>query len=100
MKIIIVSILALAAASASAQVHVHGYTKANGTYVAPHEKTAPNHTINDNYSTKGNVNPYTGKEGTVNPAPTYQAPPAPAAHQAPSHEPSYPQVVKPQPNKF
>lgn len=45
-------------------VHVKGYTKKDGTYVAPHERTAPNHTKNDNYSTKGNVNPYTGKEGT------------------------------------
>lgn len=45
-------------------VHVKGYTRKDGTYVAPHERTSPNHTKNDNYSTKGNVNPYTGKEGT------------------------------------
>lgn len=45
-------------------VHVKGYTRKDGTYVQPHERTAPNKTKNDNYSTRGNVNPYTGKVGT------------------------------------
>jgi len=40
-----------------------GYTKSNGTYVAPAHATNPNGTKADNWSTKGNVNPYTGKEG-------------------------------------
>jgi hypothetical protein len=43
---------------------VHGYTRKDGTHVAPHHATNPNHTKNDNYSTRGNVNPYTGKAGT------------------------------------
>ncbi|MBI4035731.1 hypothetical protein HY383_02190 [Candidatus Daviesbacteria bacterium] len=46
---------------------VKGYTKKNGTYVAPHYKTPPNKSKFDNFSTKGNINPYTGKKGTVNP---------------------------------
>ncbi|MES2183971.1 MAG: hypothetical protein V4505_05440 [Pseudomonadota bacterium] len=46
---------------------VSGYTKSNGTYVAPTQATNPNSTKADNYSTKGNVNPYTGKEGTKSP---------------------------------
>lgn len=46
------------------QVSVRGYYRSNGTYVQPHERTAPNYTRNDNYSTVGNVNPYTGKAGT------------------------------------
>ena len=37
------------------------------TYVDGYYKTAPNNSKLDNYSTKGNVNPFTGKEGTVNP---------------------------------
>lgn len=65
MKRFIISLLILTAGTASAQVHVNGYTKKDGTYVAPHERTAPNSTKADNYSTQGNVNPYTGKEGTV-----------------------------------
>lgn len=44
-----------------------GYVKKDGTYVAPHMQTDPNATKLDNYSTKGNYNPYTGKEGTVDP---------------------------------
>lgn len=46
-----------------AQVSVRGYYRSNGTYVQPHQRTAPNYTRNDNYSTIGNVNPYTGKAG-------------------------------------
>jgi hypothetical protein len=56
----------LIAADASAK-GVKGYTKKNGTYVAPHQRTAPNKTKADNYSTKGNTNPYTGKKGTKKP---------------------------------
>ncbi|MDM0007914.1 hypothetical protein QTI51_24515 [Variovorax sp. J22G73] len=41
-----------------------GYVKSNGTYVAPSHATNPNGTKADNWSTKGNVNPYTGKPGT------------------------------------
>lgn len=41
-----------------------GYVKSNGTYVAPSHATNPNGTKADNWSTKGNVNPYTGKVGT------------------------------------
>jgi hypothetical protein len=52
---------------AQSPVHVKGYTKSNGTYVDSYYRTAPNETINDNWSTKPNVNPYTGKIGTVSP---------------------------------
>lgn len=48
-----------------AQVSVRGYYRSNGTYVQPHQRTVPNYTRNDNYSTIGNTNPYTGKAGTV-----------------------------------
>ena len=47
--------------------HVKGYTKKDGTYVAPHHRSSPNHTKTDNYSSKGSTNPYTGKEGTRDP---------------------------------
>ena len=43
---------------------VKGYTTKGGTYVAPHYQTNPNGSRGDNWSTKGNVNPYTGKAGT------------------------------------
>jgi hypothetical protein len=48
----------------SGSVHVNGYTTKSGKYLAPHHRSAPDATQKDNYSTKGNVNPYTGKKGT------------------------------------
>ncbi|MFB9080418.1 SH3 domain-containing protein [Flavobacterium procerum] len=39
------------------QVNVKGYYKSNGTYVQPHQRTAPNSTVIDNYSYQGNYNP-------------------------------------------
>lgn len=57
-------VLFFASVSAFSQVSVRGYYRSNGTYVQPHQRTAPNYTRNDNYSTMGNVNPYTGKAGT------------------------------------
>ena len=39
------------------------YIKKSWTYVAPHYKTSPNKTKIDNYSSKGNYNPFTGKKG-------------------------------------
>ena len=46
---------------------VQGHTNKNGTYVAPHRQTNPNNTKHDNWSSKGNVNPDTGKQGTKDP---------------------------------
>jgi hypothetical protein len=43
---------------------VSGHTTKNGTYVPPHHATNPDNTKSNNWSQKGNVNPYTGKEGT------------------------------------
>jgi tetratricopeptide (TPR) repeat protein len=52
-------------------VRVSGYTRSNGTYVQPYFRTAPNSTNRDNFSTKGNVNPYTGKPGWIEPDNNY-----------------------------
>jgi hypothetical protein len=41
-----------------------GYYRSNGTYVKGHYKTKSNSTNHDNYSTKGNYNPYTGSNGS------------------------------------
>lgn len=47
-------------------IRVNGYYKpSTGTYVNSYYRTSPNSTKSDNYSTKGNYNPYTGKSGTV-----------------------------------
>ena len=46
---------------------VRGYSTRSGTYVQPYQRTMPNNTKMDNYSTRGNFNPYTGRPGTRNP---------------------------------
>ena len=53
--------------SAQADEYIRGYTRHNGTYVQPHYQTPPNNNAFDNYSSKPNLNPYTGKKGTVDP---------------------------------
>jgi hypothetical protein len=45
------------------QVVAAHYTK-NGEYVQSYHATNPNHTTRDNFSTVGNVNPFTGAVGT------------------------------------
>lgn len=66
-KFILLTLVLLCSGVSYADTHVNGYYKKNGTYVEPHYRTAPNNTNLDNYSTKGNTNPYTGKEGTKYP---------------------------------
>lgn len=44
-------------------VRVSGYVRKDGTYVAPHYRSAPNRLTLDNYSARGNHNPYTGRAG-------------------------------------
>ena len=39
------------------------YKPSSGTYVNGYYKTTPNNTNLDNYSTQGNVNPYTNQSG-------------------------------------
>lgn len=53
--------------SALADTKVKGYTKKDGTYVAPHKRSDPNSRKDDNWSSKGNTNPYTGKKGSKDP---------------------------------
>lgn len=47
-----------------ADTWVNGYTKKDGTSVVGHYRSDVNNTVQDNWSYKGNVNPYTGKVGS------------------------------------
>jgi len=70
MKVLACAVLALLAFSSAAEakgVHVRGYTTKRGTYVMPSMRTSPNRTRTDNWSARGNVNPYTGRAGTKDP---------------------------------
>jgi hypothetical protein len=59
------SVIATAASGQSTTVRAH--TRSDGTYVPSHQRTNPNSTKLDNWSTRGNVNPYNGRVGTVDP---------------------------------
>ena len=45
-------------------VRVKSSITKTGTYRPAHMRTTPNRSRLDNWSTKGNVNPYTAKKGT------------------------------------
>ena len=59
--------LVFSSIEANADTWVNGYTKSNGTFVQGHYRSSPNNTRYDNWSSQGNVNPYTGTMGTRNP---------------------------------
>ncbi len=48
----------------SSHEHVGGYTKKDGTVVKGHDRSTKDDTTANNWSTKGNTNPETGKAGT------------------------------------
>ncbi len=48
----------------SNDVWVDGYTRSDGTQVRGHYRSAPDSSYNNNWTTEGNTNPYTGQDGT------------------------------------
>lgn len=67
-------LLAFSVAAEARDVRVRGYYRKDGTYVSPHTRSAPNRTTADNWSTRGNFNPYTGKRGTKPETPAVSTP--------------------------
>ncbi len=55
------------AACAQDAHEVRGYYRSNGTYVAPHMQTNADGNAYNNWSSRPNINPYTGRQGTVDP---------------------------------
>ena len=83
MKLIITIIFLSFSTASLADTYVKGHLTKNGTYVEPHYRSDANNSRFDNYSTKGNTNPYTGQQGNndpyelpkikpYNPPPAYQ----------------------------
>jgi len=60
---ILLSPCLLISQNAFADVYVNGYTRSDGSYVGGHYRSSPNSSVYDNWSTYGNVNPYTGQKG-------------------------------------
>lgn len=83
MKTLMIAGIALAAlgTGAIAQTHVQGHVRRDGTYVAPHWRSNPNSTTTDNWSTRPNLNPYTGQRGTQESVPNRYEPRNPPRYQ-------------------
>jgi opacity protein-like surface antigen len=63
-SVLVLSMLVSVNAADAKTVKVKGYYKpSTGTYVSPSYRTSPNKVKFDNYSSKGNYNPYSGKKG-------------------------------------
>ena len=60
-------VVALSSTAALAQTRVDGHIRKDGAYVPPHYRTNPDNSLQNNWSTRGNTNPYTGRQGTVDP---------------------------------
>jgi hypothetical protein len=69
--VILLSLFFLLSTIFAADVKVKGHFRKDGTYVQPHYRTSPDGNPWNNYSTKGNTNPYTGKPGYVDPYKSY-----------------------------
>lgn len=50
---------------AQRHVFVNAYQRSDGTAVPAHYRTNADNTVNNNFTTVGNINPYTGKVGTL-----------------------------------
>lgn len=50
---------------AQQHVYVNAYKRSDGTAVPSHYRTNKDYTVNNNFTTVGNTNPYTGKVGTL-----------------------------------
>jgi len=63
-SILIASLLVITFVVPAFAGYVRSHYRRNGTYVQSYWRSDPNSTVTDNYSYKGNVNPYTGKIGS------------------------------------
>lgn len=59
----LVGLFLLNSSSVNAYARVRGYFRKSGSYVAPHYRTYSNSYKYDNWSYKGNVNPFNGNRG-------------------------------------
>ncbi len=63
-KLTLILLFIVSCVVASYAEYVNGYYRKDGTYVNGYHRTEKNDTVRDNYSHKGNYNPYTNEYGT------------------------------------
>ena len=74
-KLLTISLILVATvSSAIADSYVSGYTRRDGTYVAPYFRSSPDSGYNNNWSVRPNINPYTGQRGYQSPTWNNQPP--------------------------
>jgi hypothetical protein len=74
--LIALGLISLSQAAIAQGVHVDGYTRRDGTYVAPHYRSAPDSHYNNNWGVSPNINPYTGQQGAQQPTWNDRPPPS------------------------
>ena len=62
--VISLALTALLTSNSFADTWVNSYTRSDGTNVGGYYRSDPNSTVRDNFSYKGNTNPYTGSTGS------------------------------------
>lgn len=67
MKSLILIAMLATSTIAMADNYVNPYVRKDGTYVEGHNKSSADRNPYNNYTTQGNSNPYTGREGTKDP---------------------------------
>lgn len=91
MKKLLIALLVLPVACAAQTVYVRPYVNNNGQYVQGHYRSDANATRVDNYSAQGNVNPWTGAQGSRQVQPNYgYRPPQPIYQPQPIQPPATP----------
>jgi hypothetical protein len=69
-SVFVIALLAGTYSAFAQDTYVRGHYRRDGTYVQPHYRSAPDGNPYNNWSTRGNVNPYTGAVGTRNVEPS------------------------------
>src|SRR4051794_36907123 len=95
-RLLLLSFVVCVASLSAKDVQVKGYTRKDGTVVAPYVRSSPNSTTADNYSTKGNLNPNTGKPGTKSETSTASAATKPSSATGPVSTAAKSEAAKPQ----
>lgn len=67
MFVCLVALLFTSSIASAGSTYIRPYIRNNGTMVQGHYRTTPDSSRLNNWSTRGNVNPYTSKQGTVDP---------------------------------
>lgn len=70
--LVLASIGVVSTVLAQGSTRVRPYFRRDGTWVPGHYRTRPDGNFYNNWSTRGNINPFTGREGTRITPPRYR----------------------------